>query len=260
MPGGDTQKTNAGATAVRNETQSPYEKAQEAVIEARDYRTIAMYTEWDVVYDRAREAVELSHRMEATMATAVEDFGYNSYFDFRGLAIDSETSGLRVEDLSSDEKTGCITTALVLADMEPTAVKGSLINMRAFALARDASRADVQAGGNMFRLTARTTLLGRAEEYRQTATKEIGTETDDNVQGAIDACGNIRDDVRNQVAEKATVDQAIQERKARDEAKREQELQEARHEANRQFTLKLLDVMQSNLGTPLASLWESKGI
>ena len=259
MPG-DKQKMDAGATATEGETQSPYERAQGAVSKARDYRNTAMYTEWDVIYDKAREAVDLSHRMEATTKTAVEDFGYDSYFDFRGLAIDPESSGLRVEDLSSDEKTGCITTALVLADMEPEAVRGSLVNMRAFALARDASRADVQAGGNMFRLTARTTLLNRAEDYRQQATQEIGTETDENVQGAIDACAEIRNDVRNQVAEKSRVDQAIQERKAREEQERQEAVEKARRESAKQVIDDLLDVLQKYYGKPLVSLSDSKGI
>lgn len=257
MPG-DKQKMDAGATVTEGETQSRYEKAQEAVSEARNYRNTAMYTEWDVVYGGAREAVDLSHRMEATMATAVEYFGYDSYFDFRGLAIDPETSGLRVEDLSSDEKTGCITTALVLADMEPTAVRGSLINMRAFALARDAARADVQTGGNMFMLTARNTLINRAEDHRQQATQEIGTETDDNVQGAIDACAIIKKDVRNQIAEKSTVDQAIQERKGREKQELQEAVEKARRESTKQVVDSVLDVLQRYYGEPLVKFSDAK--
>lgn len=256
----EVQRSNAGATANGNEIQDPYEKAQEAVSEARDYRNTAMYTEWDVVYGKAKEAEDLSRRMEATTATAVEDFGNDSYFDYRGLAIDPETSGLRVEDLSPDEKVGCITTALVLADMEPTAVRGSLINMRAFALARDASRKDVQAGGNMFQLTSRTALLSRAEEYRQTATKEIGAETDDNVQGAIDACATIKDDVRNQVAEKSRVDQAIQERKTREETERQKAVEKAKSDATKKVIDDVLNVLQKYSGKPLVSFSDSEGI
>lgn len=254
MASTDTQRIDAGAVATENETQNPFERAQEANSLATTFERQAMYVRWEVEDGHRSESVSLNERMSETMHTANEYFGHEAYFDYRGFALHPETSGVGPEDISSIENVACLSTAVRIADMDHTATREMLIDMRALALARDEARD---------KLTSRSTLMREAENYRRRAIGEVDAEAG-NIDGCLEACQEIKSLMENQLEEKQLIDRAIKAGKERENAQEVERVTKQAREQEKQKASKMidamLDILQTTYGTPTVSLSGSKGL
>lgn len=232
-----------GEKQLQNESQTSREKGQESIGEARNLEVSAVAMSLRGTYEHSPEAANLAKRMGGTRDTATEYFGHNAFFDHTGMARDPELSGFRLDDLRTDEKTASLATAIRIAGETPENTRLFLINMRAYAQARDAANAErdrrMGEGGDRFSGIGRHEILQQAEKFIDKATQEIDAEPE-NVAGCLEECQRLSEQTKRQQAEVEKVNQAIKEKQENERRETEERM---RREERKVAKAKLSEIL-----------------
>lgn len=255
---GDRSAVDGGGSQQKPEAYY-YEKAREAVSVTQDFELQMARMGRLSRSEKNPTATELAENMQRTAAEAVEYFGHSAFFDYRGMMLKPEESGLRRLNMPSDEKSACLTTTLVLANEDPSTVRERLIDMRALALARNAMHDRLKAGQAAVFDSSLNRLAANASSYAEQAAGEIDAEPE-NVSGCLEACNGIRARMQMELGNIGKVEKAEEARIEREKEEAVKQAREAdRQKANKAFS-NFADEMIKLYGQPPVSFSGSKGL
>jgi len=144
---------------------------------------------------------ELARKMGVVAQESVRFFGHESEFDFRGASMACDNGGFGYNaEVPTNEEEACLAVCIYLGiTNDPDVIRQHLINMRAFAIARDLAEREVEPGELALSL-GRTQLRNAAASHISEATALVDNEQD-LVEAVLKTCKLITEQTQEQMRE-----------------------------------------------------------